>query len=77
MSRLDLPVGHHRPAIGQADPVKRTYLVMMGTCVVLFLLAGLVVSRWSTTAAVIMAGVALVIPPLAVIVANAGREGRR
>jgi hypothetical protein len=34
------------------------------------------VSRWSTTAAVIMAAVALVIPPIAVILANAGRERR-
>jgi hypothetical protein len=55
---------------------KRIYLLMMGTCLTLFLLAGLVVSRFSTTAAVIMSAVALVIPPLAVIVANAGRERR-
>jgi hypothetical protein len=48
--------------------------VLMGTCVVLFLLAGLVVRRFSTTLAVAMAAVALVIPPIAVIVANAGRE---
>jgi hypothetical protein len=56
--------------------VRRTYLALMGTCITLFLLSGLVVSRWSTTAAVIMAAVALVIPPIAVILANAGRERR-
>lgn len=47
---------------------------MMGTCVTLFLLAGLVVRRFSPTLAVVMALVALAIPPLAAIVANAGRE---
>lgn len=56
--------------------MRRSYFVMMGACVALFLLAGLVVRRYSTTLAVVMAAVALVIPPLAVIVANAGREGR-
>ena len=54
--------------------MKRTYFGLMATCIVLFLLSGLVVRRWSTTAAVVMAAVALVIPPIAVILANAGRE---
>jgi hypothetical protein len=53
---------------------RRAYFVMMGTCLVLFLLAGLVVRHFSQPAAVVMAAVALVIPPIAVIVANAGRE---
>ena len=53
---------------------KTAYFVLMATCVTLFLLAGLVVRRFSTTLAVVMAGVALVIPPVAAIVANAGRE---
>lgn len=53
---------------------KTVYLVMMGTCLALFLLAGLVVRQFSTTLAVVMAVVALAIPPLAAIVANAGRE---
>jgi hypothetical protein len=52
--------------------MKRTYFALMGTCLVLFLLSGLVVRQWSTTAAVIMAGAALVIPPIAVILANTG-----
>ena len=46
----------------------------MTICVVLFLFSGLVVVHWSRTAATVMAGVALLIPPVAVIVANAGRE---
>jgi DUF3099 family protein len=49
-------------------------LVLMGVCVTLFLLAGLVVRRFSPTLAAVMAAAALVIPPLAVIAANAGRE---
>lgn len=53
---------------------RRLYFVLMGTCLTLFLLAGLVVRMFSTTLAVVMAGIALVIPPIAVIVANAGRE---
>jgi hypothetical protein len=51
-------------------------LVLMAVAVTLFLVAGLVVSRFSSTWAVVLAGVALVIPPIAVIVANAGRERR-
>jgi hypothetical protein len=46
----------------------------MGVCLALFLISGLVVVHWSRTAAVVMAGIALVIPPFAVMVANAGRE---
>jgi hypothetical protein len=47
----------------------------MGTCLTLYALAGFVVRHYSTIAAVIMAGVATFIPPIAAIVANAGREG--
>ena len=46
----------------------------MGVCLALFLFSGLVVVHWSPTAAVVMAGIALVIPPVAVMAANAGRE---
>jgi hypothetical protein len=45
-----------------------------GTYLSLCLLAGLVVRLYSTLAAVLMAGVAPVIPPIAAIIANAGRE---
>ena len=48
----------------------RIYLIMMGTCLVLFVLAWTVVRFVSPTAAVVMAVVALVIPPFAAIVAN-------
>ncbi len=51
---------------------KRTYFLMMGTCIVLILLAWNVVRLWSTTAAVVMSIIAAVIPPAAVIIGNLG-----
>lgn len=49
---------------------------MMGTCVVLVLLAWNVVRLWSTTAAVVMSVVAAVLPPAAAIVGNLGALDR-
>ena len=49
---------------------KHWYFAMMGTCVVLFVLAWSVVRLWSTPAAIGMCVVAMVIPPVAAIVAN-------
>lgn len=43
---------------------------MMGTCVVLFVMAWAVVRLWSVQAAIGMCLVAMVIPPVAAIVAN-------
>ena len=54
---------------------KRAYFWLMGTCVVLILLAWNVVRLWSPTAAIVMSVVAAVIPPTAAIVANWGRGG--
>jgi hypothetical protein len=45
---------------------------MMGTCLVLIVLAWNVVRLWSTTAAVVMSVVAAVLPPAAVVVGNMG-----
>jgi uncharacterized integral membrane protein len=56
--------------------MRRTYFVLMGICLTLFLLAGLVVRNFSRPLAIAMTAVAMVIPPIAVILANAGR-GRR
>ena len=50
---------------------KRLYLLLMTICIGLFVLSWAVVDRYSTTAAVIVSVVALVIPPFAVIIANA------
>ncbi|GAA2742958.1 hypothetical protein GCM10010440_20320 [Kitasatospora cinereorecta] len=46
------------------------YFVMMGVCVGIFALAGAVVRFYSVGAAIAMCVVAMVIPPLAAILAN-------
>lgn len=56
---------------------RRAYFVMMGVCLVLIVLSWTVVWRFSILAAVIMSVVALFIPPLAAIVANAGPANRQ
>jgi hypothetical protein len=56
---------------------KRVYLVMMGTCVLLIILAWTLIWRFSVTAAVVMSAVALAVPPFAAIVANAGPVNRQ
>jgi Protein of unknown function (DUF3099) len=52
---------------------KRIYFVLMGVCVGLFLLSGLVVRHYSVPVAVGMAVVAMCIPPIAAIIANRPR----
>lgn len=59
---------------GQGRQRKRLYLGLMGLCVGLFLVAWLVVSRYSVVAAFVMSAVAAVIPPAAAIVANSQRD---
>ena len=51
---------------------RHAYAWLMGTCIVLILLAWNVVRLWSVTAAVVMSVIAAVIPPFAAIVANLG-----
>lgn len=51
---------------------RKAYFWLMGTCLVLILLAWNVVRLWSVTAAVVMSIVAAVIPPVAVVVGNYG-----
>lgn len=69
------PPRQERPA-GLAQR-KRAYLVMMGVCLLLIVLAWTLIWRYSITAAVIMSAVALVIPPVAAMVANAGPVNRQ
>jgi DUF3099 family protein len=67
------PEGENSPDPGVPQPSrgdKRLYFVLMTICIGLFVLAWAVVDRYSVVAAVVMSGVALVIPPLAAIVAN-------
>jgi hypothetical protein len=52
---------------------RRAYFWLMGTCVVLILLAWNVVRHWSVPLAVAMSIVAAVLPPVAVVVANWGQ----
>ncbi|RPE42778.1 DUF3099 family protein [Streptomyces sp. Ag109_O5-1] len=49
---------------------RRVYFAMMGICIGLFVLAWAVVRLWSVPAAVGMCVVAMVIPPVAAMVAN-------
>lgn len=56
---------------------KRAYFAMMGACLLLIGLAWTLIWRFSVTAAVVMSAVALVIPPVAAIVANSGPVNRQ
>lgn len=53
-------------------PLRRAYFWLMGTCIVLILLAWNVVRFWSVPAAVAMSVVAALIPPVAAIVGTWG-----
>lgn len=54
---------------------RRTYVWLMGTCLVLIVLAWNVVRLFSVPLAVGMSVVAAVIPPVAVVLANRGSRG--
>ena len=56
---------------------ERAYLVMMGVCVLLIVLAWTLIWRYSVTAAIAMSAAALVVPPVAAIVANSGPANRQ
>ena len=58
-------------------PRERAYLILMGTCLLLIVLAWTLIWRYSTVAAVAMSAVALVIPPVAAIIGNAGPVNRQ
>jgi H+/gluconate symporter-like permease len=55
----------------------RGYFLMMGICLALVVLAWAVVRLYSVPAAIGMSVVAMVIPPFAAMVANAGDESSR
>jgi Mg/Co/Ni transporter MgtE len=58
-------------------PRERAYLTLMGVCLLLIVLAWTLVWHYSTVAAVVMSAVALVIPPVAAIIGNAGPVNRQ
>lgn len=55
---------------------RRVYLAMMGGCLLLIVLAWTVIYRYSDPAAIAMSAVALVVPPVAAIIANTGSDAR-
>ena len=55
----------------------RVYLILMGGCITVVILAWTVVRLFSVTAAVVLSVAVLAIPPVAVIIANAGDESSR
>jgi len=56
---------------------KRAYFALMGVCLVLIVLSWTLIWRFSILAAVIMSVVALFIPPVAAIIANASTANRQ
>ncbi len=66
-----------RPPVDEGTRARR-YLIIMGVCLGLLVLAWGVVRLWSVPAAVVMSLIAMVLPPIAAVVANAGWDrGRR
>ena len=65
--------GADRPLGAPSARRKKAYVALMGTCVVLILLAWNVVRLWSVPVAIGMSVVAAVLPPVAAVVANWGR----
>ncbi|TCC11224.1 DUF3099 domain-containing protein [Kribbella soli] len=55
---------------------RKLYVLLMGSCLTLIILAWFVVRLFSIPAAVGMSAVAAVLPPIAVIVANWGHDER-
>lgn len=63
-----------RPQSERLRRRRRWYFTLMGTCLVLILLAWNLVRLWSPTLAVIMSAVAALLAPIAVIIANWGED---
>jgi hypothetical protein len=64
-----------RPPIDEHTRVRR-YLILMGTCLGLLVLAWGLVRLWSVPLAVGMSMIAMVLPPIAAVVANQGWDRR-
>ena len=56
---------------------RRAYFALMGVCLVLIVLSWTLIWRFSILAAVIMSVIALFIPPVAAVVANASPANRQ
>jgi len=66
----DGPSGHEPPGPQPSRQDKRLYLILMTVCIGLFVLSWTVIDRFSRVAAIATSAVALVIPPIAVTIAN-------
>jgi len=71
------PRRDRQPRLFGLIPRERAYLAMMGACLLLIILAWTLIYRYSTVAAVAMSAVALIIPPVAAIIGNAGPVNRQ
>ena len=71
------PRQERQPRLFGLIPRERAYLAMMGVCLLLIILAWTLIYRYSTVAAVAMSAVALIIPPVAAIIGNAGPVNRQ
>jgi Mg/Co/Ni transporter MgtE len=71
------PRRDRQPRLFGLIPRERAYLAMMGVCLLLIILAWTLIYRYSTVAAVAMSAVALIIPPVAAIIGNAGPVNRQ
>jgi hypothetical protein len=56
---------------------RRVYLMLMGSCVTLITVGWLVVRLVSVPAAIAMSVVAMVLPPIAVVIGNSGPPDER
>jgi hypothetical protein len=56
---------------------RRAYFLLMGSCVTLITLAWLVVRLVSVPAAIAMSVLAMVMPPIAVVIGNSGPPDER
>jgi Family of unknown function (DUF6343)/Protein of unknown function (DUF3099) len=65
------PTGAPRAPVSERTRARR-YLLIMGTCLALLVLAWGVVRLWSVPVAIGMSVVAMVLPPIAALVANSG-----
>ena len=66
-----IPVSAVRPGLSARQNVrKKRYFWLMGTCITLIVVAWTIVRLFSTPLAIGMSVVAMVIPPIAAIVAN-------
>jgi hypothetical protein len=70
--------GPEQDQSGPSRRDRRLYLILMTICIGLFVISWAVLDRYSMIAAIVVSVVALIIPPFAVIIANAaGAADRR